>query len=70
MTTLYREMEIPLVRRLFRMEVAGVAVDDGQPRDAVLAALRRVEKAAEEAYAAIGARVNLGSLKSTPRGAL
>jgi len=62
MTSLYREMEIPLVDALFRMEQAGVAIDAAQLGDLLSQALRRVEKAAEEAYASIGGdHVNLGS---------
>ncbi|NTV40426.1 MAG: DNA polymerase I, partial [Demequinaceae bacterium] len=61
MSGLYREMEIPLVEALFRMEVAGIAVDDGQLEELSSQALGRMEKAAEAAYAAIGTRVNLGS---------
>ena len=61
MTSLYHEMEIPLVSALFRMEATGVAVDDGQLESLSSQALSRVEKAAEEAFAAIGIRVNLGS---------
>lgn len=61
MTTLYREMEIPLVSALFRMERAGVAVDLAQLESLSAQALSRVEKAAEEAYASIGTTVNLGS---------
>ncbi len=61
MTSLYQEMEIPLIDALFRMEQAGVAVDDNQLESLSSQALSRVEKAAEEAFAAIGTRVNLGS---------
>ncbi|NYI41541.1 DNA polymerase-1 [Demequina lutea] len=61
MTSLYREMEIPLVEALFRMEESGVAVDDGELESLSSQALSRVEKAAEEAFASIGTRVNLGS---------
>ncbi len=61
MMSLYREMEIPLVDALFRMEQAGVAIDDAQLGSLSSQALSRVEKAAEEAFAAIGTRVNLGS---------
>jgi len=62
MTALYRDMEIPLVDALFRMEQAGVAIDATQLAELLSQALRRVEKAADEAYASIGGdRVNLGS---------
>ena len=62
MTSLYREMEIPLVDALFRMEQSGVAIDATQLDELLAQALRRVEKAAEEAYASIGGdHVNLGS---------
>lgn len=61
MGELYRDMEIPLVGALFRMETAGVAVDGAHLEDLSSQAMSRVERAAEEAYAAIGSRVNLGS---------
>ncbi len=61
MTELYRDMEMPLVEALFRMEQAGVAVDDAQLAELSSQALGRVEKASEEAFAAIGTRVNLSS---------
>ena len=61
MTQLYADMEIPLVTALYRMEKAGVAIDVPQLETLSSQALSRVEKAAEEAYASIGNRVNLGS---------
>lgn len=63
MADLYRDIEIPLIPVLAAMEEAGIAVDVehlGQLSDA---ALRRATTAAEQAYAAIGTEVNLGSPK-------
>ena len=63
MTDLYRDMEMPLVQALWRMESAGVAVDARHLEELSSAALKRAESAADDAYAAIGAQVNLGSPK-------
>ncbi|UPU89706.1 DNA polymerase I [Demequina sp. TMPB413] len=63
MTALYRDMEMPLVRTLWRMESAGVAVDGDHLQTLSAEALKRAERAAEGAYAAIGSTVNLGSPK-------
>jgi DNA polymerase-1 len=61
--TLLRNLELPLVSVLARMEQVGIAVDDD-----ALAALEeefaeQVRAAAEEAYAVIGKEINLGSPK-------
>ncbi len=63
MTGLYRDMEMPLVHTLWRMESAGVAVDAGYLDELSASALQRASLAADDAYAAIGAQVNLGSPK-------
>jgi DNA polymerase-1 len=63
MTGLYRDMEIPLVQTLWRMETAGVAVDSRHLEELSATALKRAEVAADSAYAAIGSTVNLGSPK-------
>lgn len=63
MTDLYRDMEMPLVLTLWRMESAGVAVDVSHLEQLSSAALKRAETAANAAYDAIGAQVNLGSPK-------
>jgi DNA polymerase-1 len=63
MTDLYRDMEMPLVQALWRMEVAGVAVDVAHLEELSAAALKRAEAAADAAYAAIDAPVNLSSPK-------
>ncbi len=64
MAALYREMELPLIVTLARMEFAGMAVDAGKLSELSKEALGRAEKAADAAYASIGGdRVNLASPK-------
>ncbi|WP_082097060.1 DNA polymerase I [Demequina gelatinilytica] len=64
MAELYAELEIPLLSVLARMEHAGMAVDAAHLRTLADEARGRADRAAEEAYAAIGGdRVNLGSPK-------
>lgn len=64
MGTIYRDIELPLIDVLARMESAGVAVDSGHLATLASEAAARVEAAAQEAYAAIGGSVvNLGSPK-------
>ncbi|MDQ4037249.1 MAG: DNA polymerase I, partial [Actinomycetota bacterium] len=62
-TRLLTDMELPLARVLARMEAAGIAIDMDR-----LSGLQRefadaVNDAAEDAYAVIGQRINLGSPK-------
>ncbi len=64
MTALYRDMEIPLISTLFRMERIGVAVSATRLTELHDAAIDRVDKAASAAYESIdGTQVNLGSPK-------
>ncbi|WP_269082097.1 DNA polymerase I [Demequina salsinemoris] len=64
MTTLYRELEIPLIAVLARMEDAGIAVDSDHLAGLSDEALGRAALAAQDAYDAIGGdQVNLGSPK-------
>ncbi|MBC7299185.1 MAG: DNA polymerase I, partial [Demequina sp.] len=63
MMDLYRDMEVPLVEALWRMESAGVAVDARHLEELSAAAMKRAAAAADLAYAAIGTQVNLGSPK-------
>ncbi|WP_082105567.1 DNA polymerase I [Demequina subtropica] len=64
MGELYAELEIPLLSVLARMEHAGMAVDSTHLRTLADEARGRADRAAEDAYAAIGGdRVNLGSPK-------
>ncbi|WP_228375135.1 DNA polymerase I [Demequina iriomotensis] len=64
MTRLYAELEIPLLTVLARMEHAGMAVDAAHLRTLADEARGRADRAAEEAYGALGGdRVNLGSPK-------
>lgn len=64
MTGLYRELEIPLIEVLARMEHAGVAIDKSHLDSLADGARERVQFAASQAYAAIdGVEVNLGSPK-------
>lgn len=60
---LLREVELPLVHVLLRMEADGIAVDTDH-LDALHAEFtERMTAAAEEAYAVIGKEINLGSPK-------
>ncbi len=64
MTPLYREMEIPLVGVLERMESAGIAVDGRHLESLADECAKRADAAQKEAWAAIdGHEVNLGSPK-------
>ncbi|MFW2514157.1 DNA polymerase I [Demequina sp. SO4-13] len=63
MTLLYRELEIPLIGVLARMEHAGIAVDRERLTDRADGARLRAELAAAQAYESIGGEVNLGSPK-------
>lgn len=64
MDLIYREIELPLIEVLARMEAAGVAIDTAHLDDLAKQTASRVEAAAQEAYAAIGGTpVNLGSPK-------
>lgn len=64
MGTIYREIELPLIEVLARMEAAGIAVDSAHFEVLAKEAAARVEAAAQEAYSAIGGTtVNLGSPK-------
>ncbi|WP_296665346.1 DNA polymerase I, partial [Demequina sp.] len=64
MGALYRELEIPLVSVLARMEHAGMAVDGAHLGGLADEARARADRAAEDAFAALdGDRVNLGSPK-------
>ncbi|MCJ7827007.1 MAG: DNA polymerase I, partial [Demequinaceae bacterium] len=64
MDPVYRDMELPLVGVLARMEAAGVAVDRSGLEERSKECLSRAERAEEAAYAAIGGiEVNLASPK-------
>ncbi|WP_350226920.1 DNA polymerase [Demequina sediminis] len=64
MGALYRELEIPLITVLARMEHAGMAVDRAHLSTLADEARARADRAAEDAYDALGGeRVNLGSPK-------
>ena len=62
-TTLLRDVELPLIGVLARMEQAGIAVD-AEHLDALESQFAgAVKEAADEAYAVIGKEINLGSPK-------
>ncbi len=64
MAEVYRELEVPLVMVLARMEHAGLAVDLEQMSELAEAARSRADAAAAQAYEAVGGEtVNLGSPK-------
>jgi DNA polymerase-1 len=60
---LLRELELPLVSVLARMEQVGIAVDDDALATLEEEFADQVRTAAEEAYAVIGKEINLGSPK-------
>ena len=63
-TPLIRDVELPLVATLARMERAGIAIDDDHLISLESEFAARANDAASEAYAAIGGReINLGSPK-------
>jgi DNA polymerase-1 len=61
--TLLRNLELPLVSVLARMEQVGIAVDDDALATLEEEFAEQVRAAAEEAYAVIGKEINLGSPK-------
>ncbi len=64
MTSLYRELEIPLICVLAAMEAAGIAVDGAHLRMLAAECSARAENAQRDAWRAIdGYEVNLGSPK-------
>jgi len=60
---LLREVELPLVDVLARMETAGIAVDGQKLADLEAYFAGEVAAAAKEAFAVIGTEINLGSPK-------
>ncbi len=63
-TPLIKEVELPLVATLARMERAGIAIDDEHLISLESEFATRAQDAASEAYAAIGGKeINLGSPK-------
>ena len=60
---LLRDLELPLVSVLARMEQVGIAVDDDALATLEEEFAEQVRAAAEEAYAVIGKEINLGSPK-------
>ncbi|UVI34471.1 DNA polymerase I [Brevibacterium spongiae] len=63
MTQVYRDIELPLVPVLARMESTGIAVDEGGLSNLIDEFTKQAEASAQEAYDAIGHEVNLGSPK-------
>ncbi|WP_209373133.1 DNA polymerase I [Brevibacterium renqingii] len=63
MTRVYREIELPLVPVLARMELRGIAVDEDGLSGLIGEFTRQAEASAQQAYEAIGHEVNLGSPK-------
>ena len=62
-TRLLREVELPLVAVLARMERTGISVDTGHLGSLEAHFAAEVKAAADEAYAVIGHEINLGSPK-------
>lgn len=62
-TALLRELELPLLRVLARMEQIGIAVDTEELTALEAHFSSRVKHAAEQAYSVIGKEINLGSPK-------
>ena len=63
MNQVYRDIELPLVPVLARMELAGIAVDEAGLSSLIDEFTKQAEASAELAYEAIGHDVNLGSPK-------
>ncbi|WP_426936269.1 DNA polymerase I [Brevibacterium sp. LE-L] len=63
MTQVYRDIELPLVPVLARMEATGIAVDEAGLSNLIEEFTKQAEASAQEAYDAIGHEVNLGSPK-------
>ncbi|GAA1867401.1 DNA polymerase I [Brevibacterium marinum] len=63
MGLVYRDIELPLVPVLARMELAGIAVDEAGLSGLIDEFTKQAETSAELAYEAIGHEVNLGSPK-------
>ena len=63
MTQVYRDIELPLVPVLARMESTGIAVDEAGLTNLIDEFTKQAEASAQEAYDAIGHEVNLGSPK-------
>ncbi|MCD9197610.1 DNA polymerase I [Aeromicrobium wangtongii] len=62
-TALVADVELPLVATLARMERTGIAIDDDHLIELESEFAARAQKAASEAFAAIGKEINLGSPK-------
>nr|WP_243859389.1 DNA polymerase I [Amycolatopsis arida] len=60
---LLREIELPLLEVITRLEAAGIAVDLDQLTELEAHYAARVKNAAESAYSVIGKQINLGSPK-------
>lgn len=60
---LLRDVELPLVRLLVRMEQTGIAVDSDHLESLEAHFAEQVRQAAEDAYAVVGKEINLGSPK-------
>ena len=63
MSQVYRDIELPLVPVLAKMELAGIAVDEMGLSGLIDEFTKQANASAELAYAAIGHEVNLGSPK-------
>lgn len=63
MSQVYRDIELPLVPVLAKMELAGIAVDEDGLSGLIDEFTKQAEACAKQAYEAIGHEVNLGSPK-------
>ena len=63
MSQVYRDIELPLVPVLAKMELAGIAVDEAGLSGLIDEFTKQAEESAKLAYEAIGREVNLGSPK-------
>ncbi|MDN6528060.1 MAG: DNA polymerase I [Brevibacterium sp.] len=63
MNQVYRDIELPLVPVLAKMELAGIAVDEAGLSGLIEQFTKQADASAELAHAAIGHEVNLGSPK-------
>jgi DNA polymerase-1 len=61
MTKLFREIEMPLLSVLARMELNGVAIDVGALRELSATLAEEISRTEEEIYKSVGHEFNIGS---------
>src|SRR3972149_12118919 len=61
MSQLFREIEMPLLSVLVRMELNGVAIDTGALRELSATLTEEISRAEEEIHKSVGHEFNIGS---------